>query len=81
MFRFQTQTARDASGASIRGGLRRSPPWAKIAVLSFVGRSLPVYLDQRTSSDRARMCLPGKMVGSNVNGVNLIVCEGVCTEN
>src|SRR6202011_329100 len=25
MFRFQTQTARDASGAGIRGGLRRSP--------------------------------------------------------
>jgi hypothetical protein len=24
MFRFQTQTARDASGAGIRGGLRRS---------------------------------------------------------
>src|ERR1700682_5454100 len=29
MFRFQTQTARDASVASIRGGLRRSPPWVK----------------------------------------------------
>src|SRR5438034_6590613 len=25
MFRFQTQTARDASGAGIRGGLRRRP--------------------------------------------------------
>jgi hypothetical protein len=27
MLRFQTQTARDASGTGIRGGLRRSPTW------------------------------------------------------
>src|ERR1700676_3689598 len=29
MFRSQTQTARDASGAGIRGGLRRSTLWVK----------------------------------------------------
>ncbi len=30
MFRFQTQSARDASGAGIRGGLRRSPIRVKL---------------------------------------------------
>jgi hypothetical protein len=33
MFRFQTQTARDASGAGIRGVLRRSPTWVKLRSL------------------------------------------------
>ena len=47
MFRFQTQTARDASGAGIRGVLRRSPTWVKRVVLA-VGRRLPVHPDNRT---------------------------------
>jgi hypothetical protein len=48
MFRFQTQTARDASGApGIRGGLRRSSLGVIRDVFAAV-QSLPVYPQQRT---------------------------------
>src|ERR1700739_4688702 len=50
MFRFQTQTARDASGAGIRGALRRSPTW--VIRDGLAGRpSLPVFSEHRTSTD------------------------------
>jgi len=53
MFRFQTQTARDASGAGIRRGLRRSSAngmvrFGSISADLTVGRSLPVYPQLRT---------------------------------
>jgi hypothetical protein len=51
MFRFQTQTARDASGAGIRGVLRRSPTWVNNGPDGSV-TSLLVYPEQRTRRDR-----------------------------
>jgi len=56
MFRFQTQMARDASGAGIRGGLRRSPLRVKSAVLTF-GRSLPIYPKLRTYAAQRQLTL------------------------
>jgi hypothetical protein len=40
MFRFQTQAARDASGAGIRGGLRRSP--LRVCAVKKKGGAFPV---------------------------------------
>jgi hypothetical protein len=54
MFRFQTQTSRDASGVGIRGGLRRSQ-LRVIRVSLAAYRLLPVYPYKQTSLPRIGM--------------------------
>jgi hypothetical protein len=68
MFRFQTQTAGDASGASIRGGLRQSAPWVKSTVLT-AGWSLPVTNRLMHRSNASFHSITSSARASSVGGI------------
>ena len=64
MFRFQTQTSRDASGVGIRGGLRRSPLRVKSGSRGFK-MPLPLYPPESGLKTDIAACLFRANFGSD----------------